>query len=91
MNYTTKGTIHAILDDQVYSETFAKREFILAVADGEYTELVKFQLINERRGQLSNVTEGDVVTVNFNIKGREHVKNGEKQYYTNLDAWKIEH
>ena len=91
MNYTTKGTIHAILDDQVYSETFAKREFILAVADGEYTEYPKFQLINERRGQLSNVTEGDVVTVNFNIKGREHVKNGEKQYYTNLDAWKIEH
>jgi len=91
MNYQAKGTVHAILDDQVYSETFAKREFILAVVDGDYTELVKFQLINDRRGQLSNVTEGDVVTVNFNVKGREHVKNGERQYYTNLDAWKIDH
>jgi len=85
------GTVHKILDDQVYSETFSKREFILAVVDGEYTEYIKFQLINDRRGQISNVTEGDNITVDFNLKGREVEQNGELKYYTNLDAWRITH
>ena len=83
------GTVHKILDDQVYSETFSKREFILAVVDGEYTEYVKLQLINDRRGLLGNVTEGDRVSVDFNIRGREVEVDGVMKYYTNLDAWRL--
>ena len=91
MKFKVTGTVHKILDDQVYSETFSKREFILAVTENEYTEYIKFQLVNDRRGQIANVTEGDNVTVDFNLKGREVERSGEVIYFTNLDAWRVTH
>ena len=90
MSFEIRGTVHKIYDETVYSETFKKREFILSVQDGEYTQYLKFQTINTKTQLLNGIAEGDPVTVTFTPVGREYVKSGEKQYFTNLDAWKIE-
>ncbi len=84
------GTIHKIFDSFTYTDNFSKQEFILDMTDGDYTELVKFQCVNDRRSQLSDREEGDQVEVHFNLKGREVTKETEVVYYTNLDAWKID-
>lgn len=33
---------------------------------------------------------GDEVKVSFNIKGSKWMKDGKENYFTNLDAWRIE-
>ena len=90
MNYEAKGIISEIFPTQVISDKFSKREFVLEVKDGEYTELIKFQLTQDRCDLIDNFTEGQEVTVHFNLKGKKWEKDNKISYFTNLEAWRIE-
>lgn len=83
------GTIHKIFDRFTYTDKFTKQDFVLLVEENGFKEYPKFQLVNDNTSQLAQVVEGDQVEVNFNIKGREVLKDGETVYYTNLDAWRV--
>lgn len=89
-NFKITGTIHAILDEQRFSEKFSKRDFVLEIEDGAYKQYAKFQLVNDRIDLLTNYTIGDRVTVSFNLRGRPYDKHGETVYFTNLESWRIE-
>ena len=80
----TKGTIKAIFDTQVVSDKFKKREFVITTED-KYPQDIMFQTTQDKCGLLNNFTEGQTVTVSFNLRGRE--SNG--KYYNTLEAWKI--
>lgn len=90
MSYKLTGTITDIFETQQVTDTFRKREFVVEVVDGEYPELIKLQLINDKCDLLNNFTEGEEVDVSFNIKGRKWTKDDKVNYFTNLDAWRIE-
>lgn len=85
MGYKASGKIEKIFDTEQKSESFQTREFVIEVADGRYPQMVKFQLVQDKCDLVDDYAEGDVVTVDFDLRGREW--NG--RYFTNLQAWRI--
>lgn len=90
MSYEAIGTIHQIMDTVHVNDRFQKREFVLKMEDGQYPQLIKFQIVQDRCSMLDSSKAGDEVKVHFDLRGREYVKNGDTLYFTNLNAWKIE-
>ena len=56
----------------------------------DFIDYIKFQLTQDKCSIMDPFEEGDVLKVNFNLRGRKWEKNGEISYFTNLEAWKIE-
>ncbi|MDD3744693.1 MAG: DUF3127 domain-containing protein, partial [Lentimicrobiaceae bacterium] len=75
------------------SEKFRKREFIVEYQDNPnsmYTELLKFQLTNDRCELIDKFNTGQQIKVSFNLRGRKWEKDNNVTYFTNLEAWRIE-
>ena len=76
------------------SEKFRIRDFVIevseAVRERTFTNFVKFQLTQDRTELIDRLNLGDLVKVHFNLRGSRWEKNGQTNYITNLDAWKIE-
>lgn len=86
MSYTVQGTIIHVGDIlEVGANGFTKREIVLET-DGDYPQKVKFELLKDKTSLVDSSDMGTRATVHFDLRGREY--NG--QYYTNLNAWKIE-
>jgi len=77
------------------TDKFAKREFILEtttkVKESEFTDLIKFQLTQDRCKLIEDIKIGTEIKVHFNIRGRGW-ENKEKKtvYFNSLEAWKVE-
>ena len=85
MGYKAEGKIEKIFDAEQKSASFQAREFVIEVADGQYPQMVKFQLVQDKCNLVDDYSEGDQVEVEFDLRGREW--NG--KYFTNLQAWRI--
>ena len=90
MAYDAQGKLHEIFDEQQVSEKFRKREFVLEIPDGAYTQFIKFQLTQDKCSLLDQYKVGDEVKVAFNLSGKPFTKNGTTMYFTNLGAGRIE-
>ncbi len=87
-----EGKLLEKFDTQEIKETFKKREFVLEYAENpQYPEFLKFELIQTNCEQLDAINEGDVITVNFNLKGRKWTDpKGVTKYFNSLQAWRID-
>ena len=91
MSYEITGFLHHAEPTKQLSEKFKKREFVLEVQDGNYTQFPKMQLIQKNCELLDNVNIKDEITVSFNVQGKPYTnKENVTLYFTNLTAWKIE-
>lgn len=90
MSFDVQGKLHEIFDEQQVSDKFRKREFVLEIPDGSYTQFIKFQLTQDKCNVLDQFKIGDDVKVAFNLTGKPFVKNGTTMYFTNLGAWRVE-
>ena len=88
--FKTSGVLHEKFDEIQITEKFRKREFVIQIADGQFSESVKFQLVQDKCSLLDPFTPGEQIDVSFNLKGRPFDKNGQTMYFTSLEAWKIE-
>ncbi len=86
MAFEVIGTLHKKFETENKTNTFQAREFVLEVKDGNYPQMVKFQLTQDRCSLIDSANEGDQLKVHFDLRGREW--NG--KYFTNLNAWRIE-
>jgi hypothetical protein len=95
MSLEITGKLLVKYDTQEVSERFRKREFVLELSDevggNVYTNYAKMQLVQGKCELLDQYQVGDLVKVNFNIKGTKWERDGKINYITNLDAWRIEH
>lgn len=81
------GILKVKNDTQVVSAKFKKREFVLTTEHGtDYPQHVTFMLTQDKVNILDNFEIGDELTVQFNLRGREH--NG--KYFNTLEAWRIQ-
>jgi len=85
MSNTLSGMVSIIGDTEQITDTFKKRELVIKT-DEKYPQDVSFQFANDKGALLDNVTEGENVTVHFNVRGKEY--NG--RHFVNLDGWKID-
>lgn len=89
--FEAEGKLYKKMDIQQVTDTFKKREFVVEMVDGAYTQLVKFQMVQNNCEKLDGFNEGDDVKVTFNLRGREWTSpQGEVKYFSTLDAWKID-
>jgi hypothetical protein len=55
-----------------------------------YNNYAKLQLVQNKCEIIDRFNIGDVIKVNFNIKGNKWEKDGRVNFITNLDAWRVE-
>ncbi|MFD2999186.1 DUF3127 domain-containing protein [Pontibacter toksunensis] len=90
MSFDIQGKLYETFEEQQVSDKFKKREFVLEIPDGSYTQYVKFQLTQDKCSLLESFKNGDEVKVTFNLTGKPFTKNGTTMYFTNLQAWRLE-
>jgi len=90
--FQLKGKLIVKNDEQVITEKFKKREFVIEDNSSQYPQVISFQLVQDRCSLLDAYNVGDEVNVDFNLRGREWVdpKNGVTKYFNSLEAWKLE-
>ncbi len=91
MAFELEGKLIKKFDTQNVSATFQKREFVVETSE-TYPQKIKFELTKEKCSLLDSVNEQENVKVQFNINGREWLnpKTNEVNYFTSLQAWRIE-
>ncbi|HLO79523.1 MAG TPA: DUF3127 domain-containing protein [Chitinophagaceae bacterium] len=94
MGFDVTGKLIAKFDTVQRTETFRTREFVIETSEDIngriITNYIKFQSVQDRTTLVDRFNIGDTVKVHFNIKGTRWEKNGNVNYITNLDAWRIE-
>ncbi len=94
MGFEITGKLAAKYDTVQRTETFRTREFVIEktedIGGRMITNYVKFQSVQDRTSIIDRFNIGDELKVSFNIKGTRWEKNGNVNYITNLDAWRVE-
>ena len=94
MGFDVTGKLIAKFETIQRTETFKTREFVIETSEDVkgriITNYIKFQSVQDRTSIIDRFNIGDQVKVHFNIKGTRWEKNGQVNYITNLDAWRIE-
>ncbi|GHC07365.1 DUF3127 domain-containing protein [Cerasicoccus arenae] len=83
--FELSGKVKLVLEEQTFGSGFNKREFVLTTTADRYPQDIKFETVKEKTSMLDGLSEGDEVTVSFDVRGREWKGN----YYVNLNAWKV--
>ncbi len=84
--YEASGKIKIIFATQTFPSGFTKREFVITTSNDNYPQDIKFELVKDKCEWLDKYTDGQDVTVNFDIRGNEY----KDKYYVNLNCWKIQ-
>lgn len=93
MNYEITGKLILKEDIQQVTASFQKRDFVIEVENErnpQWNDFIKVQLTQDRCDLLQNVSEGELIKVHFNLRGRKWEKDGKVSYFTNLEGWRIE-
>lgn len=94
MELTVTGKIVDINPTVQVSERFKKRTFALDITEevngNSYANFALLQASQNKCEVLDHYKIGDAVKVSFNIRGSKYEKDGKTNYFTTLDAWKIE-
>ncbi len=94
MSYELTGKLVAKYDTLQRTETFKIREFavekVQEVNGKSITNYAKFQCVQDKTDIIDKINIGDEIKVYFNIKGNKWEKEGRVNYFTNLDAWRVE-
>ena len=87
----TTGKLHEVGETIQVGDKFKKREIVVAYAENpQFVEYVKFELQQENATKADNLSVGDEVSVEFNLRGRPWTnKDGVTTYFNSLVAWKI--
>jgi hypothetical protein len=84
------GTLKVKKDTQVVSEQFSKREFVLTVVDGAFSNDILIQLTKDKCNLLNAFNIGDLLEVDINLSGKCWLNpQGEEKYFNSLNGWKI--
>ena len=84
-SFEIQGKLHKVFPSENKSGSFQAREFVIEVESGQYSQLIKFQLTQDRCDLIDSYSEGEEIQVSFDLRGREW----DGKYFTNLNAWRL--
>ena len=94
MAFEITGKVIDIQPVNQVSDKFKKREFVIERKEtggsAVFVDYIKFQLLQDRCELINESYLNEEVKVSFNIKGNRWERDGKVNYFTNLDAWKLE-
>ena len=89
--FKINGIVKLIKDEEVISDKFRKREFVLTDASSMYPQDILLQLTQDKTNLVDGLSANDQIEVSFNLRGREWKSpQGEVKYFNTLEAWRIE-
>lgn len=94
MAFEISGKVIDISPVNQVSDKFKKREFVIekkeAGGSAVFIDYIKFQLVQDKCDLINESFMNEEVKIMFNLKGNKWERDGKVNYFTNLDAWKIE-
>ena len=84
MSFKTTGIVKLIQNEQVISDKFRKKDFVITTED-KYPQDILFTLTQNNTDLVDTIKVGEKVEVSFNLRGREW--NG--KYFNTLEAWSV--
>jgi hypothetical protein len=94
MAFEITGKVIEILPVIQVSDKFKKREFVIERKEpgntAVFIDYIKFQLTQDKCDLINESFINEEIRIMFNIKGNKWERDGKVNYFTNLDAWKIE-
>ncbi|KKO91771.1 hypothetical protein AAW12_08925 [Sphingobacterium sp. Ag1] len=86
-----RGKVHEIGVIQQVTESFKKREMVVAYAENpQFVEYITFQATQDRTTIFDNLQIGQEVSVDFNLRGRPWTnREGTTTYFNSLVAWRV--
>jgi hypothetical protein len=95
MAFEISGKVIDISPVNQVSDKFRKREFVIEKKESGgggavFIDYIKFQLIQDKCDLINESYLNEEVRIWFNLKGNRWERDGKVNYFTNLDAWKIE-
>jgi hypothetical protein len=94
MAFEISGKVIDISPVNQVSDKFKKREFVIekkeAGGGAVFVDYIKFQLVQDKCDLINESFLNDEIKIWFNLKGNKWERDGKVNYFTNLDAWKIE-
>jgi len=85
MSNKLTASVHKILDVQKFDSGFYKQTLVLKT-QGDYPQSIPFEFFKDKTALLDNLTEGQIVTVHFNVEGSEW----KGKFYPKLVGWKVD-
>ncbi len=94
MAFEITGKIIDVMPVNQVSDKFKKREFVIEKKDtggaAVFIDYIKFQLVQDKCDLINESFINEEVKIWFNLKGNKWERDGKINYFTNLDALKIE-
>jgi hypothetical protein len=94
MAFEITGKVIEIYPVVQVSDKFRKREFVIEKKESGNTavfiDYLKFQLVQDKCDLINESFLQEEIKIFFNLKGNKWERDGKINYFTNLDAWKIE-
>ena len=88
-SFQLEGRVTVIKPTEKISDKFQKREFVVMSQD-KYPQPICLQLTQDKCTMIDAVKEGDKISVNFSLRGREWSgKDGITKYFNTLEAWRV--
>lgn len=84
-----EGRIKVINPTKEVSDSFKKRELVVTT-DEQYPQHILIEFTQDKCSVLDGFNVGEAVSVSINVRGKEYTnKNGEVNYFNQLQGWKI--
>ena len=94
MAFEITGKIIEVQPVNQVSDKFRKREFVIEKKEtggsALFIDYIKFQLVQDKCDLINESFLNEEVKIWFNLRGNKWERDGRVNYFTNLDAWKIE-
>lgn len=86
-----RGKVHEVGALQQVTESFKKRDLIVAYAENpQFVEYIRFEATQDRVSIFDNLAVGEEVEISFNLRGRPWTnKDGVTTYFNSLVAWRV--
>ena len=94
MAFEISGKVIDISPVNQVSDKFKKREFVIEKKEtggaAVFIDYIKFQLVQDKCDLINESFLNEEIKIWFNLKGNKWERDGKVNYFTNLDAWKVE-
>ena len=91
MSYEMKGKVVHVGPEETFGSNGFRKRIIVLMSDEQYPQQVPFEFTQDKCDLLNKVALNDVVTVKFNLRGREWINpEGVAKYFGSLQGWALD-
>ncbi|MFV0530656.1 MAG: DUF3127 domain-containing protein [Flavobacteriales bacterium] len=84
------GRVKKIFEAQTFDSGFRKREMVITTEE-QYPQHISIEFLQDKIDLLNNLTEGTLLKVSINLRGREWTNpEGVTRYFNSIIGWRIE-